>query len=262
MKPVFSVGSLSLLAGLLLVGILALVGCATKSTTEEPVVGPVVAPPPVFADLMSLAEDVHKAGNHVDALGYFEAAAKADPSKKQPWLRMAQLQFDARNYGPAISAAQEALQRDTADTTAQGILAMSGLRVSAQSLEQLRKANAIESGTRGEAEVLARALRETFGESIFPANPSSSSTSPGSGGGAADSRAVKPATRSGSPVRRPAAPAGSADRSMSTPANPNNGTNPTSATSATAPGSPAGPARAASANSAPAAKRNPFDALK
>ncbi len=257
MKRVFSVGSRSLLAGLFLVGILASVGCATKPPADGAVVAPVVAPPPAFADLMTLAEDALKAGNQADALIHFEAAAKADPSKKQPWLRMAQLQFDARNYGPAISAAQEALQRDTADTTAQGILAVSGLRVSAQSLEQLRKANAIEGGTKGEAEVLARTLRETFGESILPATPSSSGTSSGNGGGgSADSRAAKPATRSGNPARRPVAPAGSADRAMPTPAN---ATNPTSATT---PGSPAGPARAASANSAPAAKRNPFDALK
>ncbi|MBX3618828.1 MAG: hypothetical protein KF891_02375 [Rhizobacter sp.] len=125
--------------------------------------------PPTYAELMASAEEAHRKGGVVEAMGFYEKAAKADPSKKQPWARIAQAQFDARNYGSAINAAQEVLLRDTTDVTAKSILAVSGLRVSASALDQLRLANAVEGNTREEAQVLARIMREALGESILPA---------------------------------------------------------------------------------------------
>lgn len=124
--------------------------------------------PPTYAELMASAEDAHRQGGVVEAMGFYEKAAKADPSKKQPWARMAQAQFDARNYGSAITAAQEVLQRDTSDVTAKSIMAVSGLRVSANALEQLRLANALGGNTREEAQTLARIMRDALGESILP----------------------------------------------------------------------------------------------
>lgn len=125
--------------------------------------------PPTYAELMASAEDAHRKGGVVEAMGFYEKAAKADPSKKQPWARIAQAQFDARNYGSAIAAAQEVLQRDTSDITAKSIMAVSGLRVSASALEQLRLANAPMGGsTRDEAQALARIMRDALGESILP----------------------------------------------------------------------------------------------
>lgn len=128
-----------------------------------------VLQPPTYAELMASAEDAHRKGGVVEAMGFYEKAAKADPSKKQPWARIAQAQFDARNYGSAIAAAQEVLQRDTTDITAKSIMAVSGLRVSANALEQLRLANAPMGGsTRDEAQTLARIMRDALGESILP----------------------------------------------------------------------------------------------
>jgi hypothetical protein len=239
-----SVVARPLVAGLAAAGLLALSACATKPPADGAVVAPTAVLSPAFVDAMTAAEEAQKAGNHAEALSRFEAATKADPSKKQPWLRIAQLQFDARNYGPAITAAQEVLQRDTADTTAQSILAVSGLRVSAAALDQLRKANAIVGSTRGEAQALARTLRESLGESILPANAGTASANSGANNSAAADAAAKPAARPAAAPRRVAAPAAVVARP------------------AAAPASAAAPAKAAPAAAAPAAKRNPFDALK
>ncbi len=132
---------------------------------------------PSYADLMASAEEAHRKGGVVEAMGFYEKAAKADPSKKQPWVRIAQAQFDARNYGSAITASQEVLLRDTSDVTAKSIMAVSGLRVSAYALDQLRMANAVGGNTREEAQALARIMRDSLGESILPpAAPVASTT--------------------------------------------------------------------------------------
>lgn len=149
--------------------------------------------PPTYAELMLSADEAQKKGGVVEAMGFYERAAKADPSKKQPWARIAQAQFDARNYGSAITAAQEVLQRDTTDVTAKSIMAVSGLRVSANALEQLRLANALGGSTREEAQALARIMRDALGESILPPAVPAASLAP------TDRPVVRPAPP---PVRR------------------------------------------------------------
>lgn len=158
--------------------------------------------PPSYADLMASAEEAHRKGGVVEAMGFYEKAAKADPSKKQPWVRIAQAQFDARNYGSAITAAQEVLLRDTSDVTAKSIMAVSGLRVSAYALDQLRMANAVGGNTREEAQALARIMRDSLGESILP--PAAPVTATAADKSVAPRPAAVPAPQ---PVRRPAAAA-------------------------------------------------------
>jgi hypothetical protein len=123
---------------------------------------------PNYTELMASADAAQTKGSSAEAMTLLERAAKADPSKKQPWLRIAQTQFDAKNYGAAISASQEVLQRDNTDVTAKSIMAASGLRVSASALEQLRDANALGGSTREEAQSLARTMRDALGEAILP----------------------------------------------------------------------------------------------
>ena len=149
-------------ACLLASGLLFLGACSSAPKSVAAIM------PPSYAELMASAEDAHRKGGVVEAMGFYEKATKADPSKKQPWARIAQAQFDARNYGSAIAAAQEVLQRDTTDVTAKSIMAVSGLRVSANALEQLRLANALGGSTRDEAQALARIMRDALGESILP----------------------------------------------------------------------------------------------
>lgn len=116
---------------------------------------------------LAAAEKAQKQGQTDQALQLLDEAARIDPAAKQPWLRKAQIHFEARQYGPAITQAQEALQRDVNDLTAKSILAVSGLRVSASALEQLRKANEVTGSTRSEAESVARIIREALGEPIL-----------------------------------------------------------------------------------------------
>ena len=121
---------------------------------------------------LGAAEKAHKQGQTDQALQMLDEASRIDPAAKQPWLRKAQIHFEARQYGPAITQAQEALQRDVNDLTAKSILAVSGLRVSASALEQLRKANEVTGSARTEAESVAKLIREALGEPILiPALP-------------------------------------------------------------------------------------------
>lgn len=120
-----------------------------------------------LAERLDAADKAQKLGKTDDALTELDTAIKVDPASKTPWLRKAQIYFDARQYGQAITAAQETLQRDTTDLTAKSILAVSGLRVSAQALEQLRKANEVNGSARTEAESVAKLIREALGEPIL-----------------------------------------------------------------------------------------------
>jgi hypothetical protein len=149
--------------------VIAFAACAAPPNTA-PEKKATETTPPSYAQLITSAEDATKNNEQVVALGFFERAAKAEPAKKQPWLRMAQMQFDAHNYGAAITFANEVLVRDNADMTAKSILAASGLRVSANALEQLRAAGALGASTRDEAYMLAKIMKQALGETILPGN--------------------------------------------------------------------------------------------
>lgn len=210
------------------VSAVALLGaCSSTPTAVKAAIAP------SYNDLMASAEEAHRKGGVVEAMGLYEKAAKADPAKKQPWARIAQAQFDARNYGSAITAAQEVLQRDTGDVMAKSIMAVSGLRVSANALDQLRLANAVGGSTREEAQVLARIMREALGEAILP--PASSVV--------VTPTPDKPAPR----VTTTTAPRRPAASPAATPATAIPATAPAAATPAAAP---------------EPKPRNPFDALK
>ncbi len=110
----------------------ALVGCASA---------PKKAPPPSSFDAtMSRAEAEVTNGGPEQALKTFEDAGRADPTRKEPWVRIAQLQFDRANYARAIVAAQEVLQRDPNDLVADGVLTVAGFRIANQSLQRLQVA--------------------------------------------------------------------------------------------------------------------------
>ena len=218
---------------------MVLSACATSPETAA------VAPPPSFQSLMDSADAAQKQNLAAQAMAFYEQAAKADPASKQPWLRMAQSHFDSRSYGQAITASQEALHRDNTDVTAKSLMAASGLRVSADALEQLRQANAVGGSTKTEAQVLVRIMRDAVGEAIFPAPRTPVPPV------AADTAPPKPA-----PIkRRVPAPAAA----PTTPAVAGS-TTPPPATAATP---AAKPAAAATPPAAPPAKpSNPFDILK
>jgi hypothetical protein len=205
-------GVLSLMAALL-------VGCS--STPKVP------APEPELGVMLEESRTAQQAGDTAKALSVLHAATRAHPSAAAPWSRMAQIQFDAGNYGAAIVAAQEVLQRDTKDATANSLIAVSGLRASAMALQQLRQGDAVSGTTRTEAEGLARKIRESLGETVLVPAPA--------------------VTEAAAPAPKPTMPR----RAASTP---------TPKPSTTTSPNPAVPAPAK--KEASAAPRNPFGALQ
>lgn len=143
-----------LMCGLACAAVLA--GCAVNP--PEP------AGPAPLAVLLNKADADLKAGRNGQALRLLQEATRDYPAEKMPWLRLAQLRYEANNYGEAIAAAQQVLARDGDDTLAHSILAVSGLRVASRALADLREKNHIAGNPKAEAQELARLLRSALGE--------------------------------------------------------------------------------------------------
>ena len=99
---------------------LALAACTTAPKSDGGVSAS-LALQEKFDGKISEADTAFKAGNSDQALRTLDDAIKLDPSAKQPWLKKAQYHFEKRQYGLAITEAQEVLQRDVNDNTARKI---------------------------------------------------------------------------------------------------------------------------------------------
>jgi hypothetical protein len=119
------------------------------------------------AAAMAEAEAAVMAGQRDKAYTILKGASSAFPTDKAPWLRMAQMRFDSKNYGEAIVNALEALQRDPDDTLANSIAAVSGLRVTSGALGELSHKNNLTGNVRTEAQDLAKLLRTSLGEDVL-----------------------------------------------------------------------------------------------
>lgn len=217
---------------------LVLSGCASTPPPAAPVAAPAVQS---LAQVMQEAGKAASEGSKQRSRELYLSGAKAYPASKEPWLKLAEDYFEASNYGQAILAAQEVIQRDPDDSLATGVLAVSGLRVSASALSTLRKQQtALNGGTRTEAESLARLLRDLLGEPVLVPRPTALSAASGSSAAPA-APSVKPKPRV---VRLPGA-------------NPDQG-------AAAAPTPPAPAPAPAPAPTAPKAATpdNPFNVLK
>lgn len=139
---------------ILIMGVLSIAGCA---------VPPTAPPAPTFEHLMFQADERIKAGNLDKARSLLVDAAKLEPTRKEPWLRKAEVEFDGENYGASILASQEALQRAPGDVRAESILTVAGLRVAIDSLARLRDEKDVNGPVHTEARKLAAKLRETLG---------------------------------------------------------------------------------------------------
>lgn len=167
--------------------------CSTKPTQggADPKELSVKAEPLTeFLDRAQAAEAME--GGRERARLIYRDAAKSYPTDKRPWLRLAQSYFDAGDYGNAVLASQEVVQRDPADSVAQGLLAVSGLRISTTALASLRNQNSLTTSARSEAENMARSLRSILGESVLVPKPADS---------AQEAAGARPAVRRRAPVR-------------------------------------------------------------
>ncbi len=181
-----------------------------------------------------------------------QEAARLNPGSARPWQVLAQMHFDAGNYGAAIVASQEVLARDANDTTANNIIAVSGLRSAVAAIAYLRRVDGIHGSARQESEQLAERLRDTLGLPVLVPAPEPVVAKPAP---SARRTTVKPAA--------PAAPAATAAAPAST--------KPVAAAPAAQPASTAAapkPAAATAAKPAPApatagaTARDPFSSLK
>lgn len=118
-------------------------------------------------------------GNREQAVVLLTQGARSYPTSPVPWLRIANIWFEANNYPSAILAANEALQRDAASQEAKSLLVVSGLRVAAGAVANLRPAPAVGVTARSEAETLTNSLRAAIGEkTLVPAPPNDARTPP------------------------------------------------------------------------------------
>ncbi|WP_314402119.1 tetratricopeptide repeat protein [Stenotrophomonas rhizophila] len=125
------------------------------------------AVPPYDATMTTAETQVATVGSEA-AIKSFEDAARADPTRKEPWVRIAQLQFDQGQYARAIVAAEEVLQRDPDDLVADGVITVAGFRIANTSLTRLQGRGALASETaRKEAKTLADTLRKTMGDAVL-----------------------------------------------------------------------------------------------
>ncbi|NPT43397.1 tetratricopeptide repeat protein [Paraburkholderia sp. 1N] len=208
-------------------------GCATQGNNA-------VTTPEAFNKQLADADTVAKGGDQDRAIALYQQLSKTDPTREEPWSRIAQIQFTQGHYGQAIVAAQEALQRDQTDRQAKSVLAVAGLRVATQSLGELRQDASLAGDAKSDAQALAKQLRDTLGEAtLFPPDPND-----------------KPVVKKKRIIRHVAKgkPAETPETTASTAA---------PAATAAAPAAPAAPAPAAPAKAAQSGgASDPFSALR
>ncbi|RQH10137.1 hypothetical protein D1Y85_01860 [Paraburkholderia dinghuensis] len=147
-------------------------GCATPDSN-------LAASPGAFNKALADADTAAKGGDQNRAIALYQKLAAADPTRNEPWSRIAQIQFQQQHYREAVVAAQEALQRDRTDRAAKSVLAVAGLRVATQSLGELRQDASLQGDAKSDAQALAKQLRDTLGEaSLFPPEQASDKRAP------------------------------------------------------------------------------------
>ncbi|MDZ5456007.1 tetratricopeptide repeat protein [Azohydromonas lata] len=233
---------------------LMLTACASNQNVAS-------KPPEPAPQMVSMEEWMARArlaateGNPEKGRAAYRAAAQDYPGEKLPWLKLAEDYFNAQDYGNAVIAAQEVLQRDMQDHFAHSVLVVSGLRLTAGSLVALRQDGNLPVGSRDEAISVARALRDTLGAaSLLPPAPPANAPrprKPTAAPGAATTTAVTPASVAATAIPATSAARGaqrSSAQATGTVAVP--GVVPTVST----PAAPQAPAKAPAAT--------PFDKLK
>lgn len=126
--------------------------------------------------LIASADTEVENGRTAEAIALLDQAAKEHPTSMVPWLRMADIWFEAGNYPSSIMAANEVLQRDADNQDAKSLLVVAGLRVAASAVSGLRPNGAVGTATRVEAEDLTNSLRGMLGEKILVPAPTAATS--------------------------------------------------------------------------------------
>jgi hypothetical protein len=124
------------------------------------------------AQLIEESSAALSSGKRETAIAPLDNASKINPASAPPWLKQAQLHFEADNYPAAIQAADEAMKRDPANKEAKAIAVVASLRVAIRALSDMSQDSVLRGTNRSEAERLARALRETLDQDVLlPIDP-------------------------------------------------------------------------------------------
>ena len=144
--------------------------CATAATlflsacmTAPPAIEKVAT----IDEVMAQANQASAAGKLDVALTLLTDASITFPADTAPWLRMAQINYEAGQYGAAIIDSQQVLVRDPGNKVANSILAVSGLRLSTRALADLSRQNNLSAALRTESQDLARLLRASLGDTVL-----------------------------------------------------------------------------------------------
>lgn len=116
---------------------------------------------------LAAAETELAKGKREQAVALLTEAAQANPTSTVPWLKIANVWFEAGNYPSSILAANEVLQRDPASQEAKSLLVVAGLRVAAGAVSGLRPSGNIGVNVRTDAENLTNSLRDVLGEKVL-----------------------------------------------------------------------------------------------
>jgi tetratricopeptide (TPR) repeat protein len=162
--PAEAKSSLRLSHVLLAAGLSTLAACSSVPKPDAPQAAPANVS---LEEWMERGAAAAKAGNAPKAREAWQSAARNYPAAKQPWLKLSEDYFNAGDYGNAVIAAQEALQREPRDRLANSVIAVSGLRLTAASLTTLRDEGNYAVGSRDEAILLTRSLRDALGEAML-----------------------------------------------------------------------------------------------
>ena len=128
---------------------------------------------PTLAAALAEADNAAKAGHSEAAMSVLKGTAAAFPAAKEPWLRMAQMCYDAQVYGDAIAGALEVIERDPNDALAHNIVAVSALRVVSKSLTDMNRKNSFNGSARAEAVELSKLLKTMLKEDKLVTGPGS-----------------------------------------------------------------------------------------
>lgn len=201
-------GSRVVVSALAVCSALVLGACSTKPVLGENEVKELAVKVEPLSEFMSRAQAAEAMeGGRERARLIYRDAAKSYPTDKRPWLRLAQSYFDVADYGNAVLAAQEVVQRDPADSVAQGLLAVSGLRISTTALSALRNQNNLTTSARSEAEDMARNLRTILGEAVLVPKPADAAQEAASPRAPARRVPVRPRVVRDAPAASPSATA-------------------------------------------------------
>ena len=146
--------------------VLASTGCSTHSPAPK-----AVSAEQGLAALLVKANTAETAGQKDQAINLWKQATTAYPAAKEPWAKLARLQYDAGQYVDAAQSAQQAVARDANDEEALQLLTRASLKQAARSANELARHKGITPALRTESLDTIRQLRDTMGDTITTVQP-------------------------------------------------------------------------------------------